>query len=577
MGGNRNIYVFNDTGSIVRSANELHENNTNITNADLAIQDETDANALRDAILKWTRGVDVKDSNGDGSTTDYRSQMGDPIHSQPIIVNYGTDDSAIFVATNQGMLHSFDTSTGEENFAIMPKTLLQNLHHFYKDTSSLEHKYGLDGDMILRTVGDNKYLYVGMRRGGRNYYVFDVTQKTSPTLKFKIEGGAGTLAKLGQTWSRPTITKVNMGGQVKNVMIVGGGYDDAQDDRAIRANDVVGNAVFMFDADTGSLLWHASNEDADLNLTNMTYSVPGRISVIDRDNDGFADHMYVADMGGQLFRLDIYNGNSGTNFIKGARIADFGGDTAETNRHFYYGPDVTEIALGDELYYGIALGSGWRASPLDTVVEDNFYMLKDSGVFNRDVNGNYTFMQTVYESGMYNATSHALNSSDEGERELASQDFANKAGWYLNLTTNGEKVLSSPLIIDYKVFFTTYVPAVSSTSACAPPTGNSRAYLVSMFNGNAVTDVNNDGEVNDADRSAELKQTGIAPETKILIEDIVSPVVCLGTECVSAVIDVDEDGNDEACTNAFECLAENIYGRFERIQRGSWHSETERE
>ena len=577
LGGNRNIYVFNDTGSIVRSANELHENNTNITNADLAIQDETDANALRDAILKWTRGVDVKDSNGDGSTTDYRSQMGDPIHSQPIIVNYGTDDSAIFVATNQGMLHSFDTSTGEENFAIMPKTLLQNLHHFYKDTSSLEHKYGLDCDMILRTVGDNKYLYVGMRRGGRNYYVFDVTQKTSPTLKFKIEGGAGTLAKLGQTWSRPTITKVNMGGQVKNVMIVGGGYDDAQDDRAIRANDVVGNAVFMFDADTGSLLWHASNEDADLNLTNMTYSVPGRISVIDRDNDGFADHMYVADMGGQLFRLDIYNGNSGTNFIKGARIADFGGDTAETNRHFYYGPDVTEIALGDELYYGIALGSGWRASPLDTVVEDNFYMLKDSGVFNRDVNGNYTFMQTVYESGMYNATSHALNSSDEGERELASQDFANKAGWYLNLTTNGEKVLSSPLIIDYKVFFTTYVPAVSSTSACAPPTGNSRAYLVSMFNGNAVTDVNNDGEVNDADRSAELKQTGIAPETKILIEDIVSPVVCLGTECASAVIDVDEDGNDEACTNAFECLAENIYGRFERIQRGSWHSETERE
>ena len=569
--------MFNDTGSIVRSANELHENNTNITNVDLAIQDETDADALRDAILKWTRGVDVKDSNGDGSTTDYRSQMGDPIHSQPIIVNYGVDDSAIFVATNQGMLHSFDTTTGEENFAIMPKILLQNLHHFYKDTSSLEHKYGLDGDMILRTVGESKYLYVGMRRGGRNYYVFDVTQKTSPTLKFKIEGGAGTLSKLGQTWSRPTITKVNMGGQVKNVMIVGGGYDDAQDDRTVRANDVVGNAVFMFDADTGSLLWHASNEDADLNLSTMTYSVPGRISVIDRDNDGFADHMYVADMGGQLFRLDIYNGESGTNFIKGARIADFGGDTVESNRKFYYGPDVTEIALGDELYYGIALGSGWRASPLDTVVEDNFYMLKDSGVFNRDSSENYTFMTTVYESDMYNATSHALNSSDESERELASQAFANKAGWYLNLTTNGEKVLSSPLIIDYKVFFTTYVPAVSSTSACAPPTGNSRAYLVSMFNGNAVTDVNNDGEVNDADRSAELKQTGIAPETKILIEDIVSPVVCLGTECVSAVIDVDEDGNDEACTNAFECLAENIYGRFERIQRGSWHSETERE
>ena len=577
LGANRNIYVFDGAGTIASSANALHEDNTSITNADLAIQGETDADDLRDAILKWARGVDVKDSNGDGSTSDYRTQMGDPIHSQPIIVNYGSNDSAIFVATNQGMLHSFDTSSGEENFAIMPKELLQNLHHFYKDTPTLEHEYGLDGDMILRTVDDKKYLYVGMRRGGRNYYVFDVTQKDSPKLKFKIEGGAGTLAKLGQTWSRPTITKVNMGGQVKNVMIIGGGYDDAQDDRSVRASDVMGNAVFMFDADTGSLLWHASNEDADLNLSNMTYSVPGRISVIDRDNDGFADHMYVSDTGGQLFRLDIYNGESGADFIKGERLADFGGDTEETNRRFYYGPDVTEVALGDELYYGIALGSGWRASPLDTVVEDNFYMLKDSGVFNRDTNGNYTYMSTVTESDMYNATSHALNSSDESERALASQTFANKAGWYLNLTINGEKVLSSPLIIDYKVFFTTYVPAESSTSACAPPTGNSRAYLVSMFNGNAVTDVNNDGEVNGEDRSADLKQTGIAPETKILIEDIVSPVVCLGTECVSAVIEVDEDGNDVDCVNAFECLAENIYGRFERIQRGSWHSETERE
>ena len=573
----RNLYVFDSTGAIVRSANELHERNESITESDLGIADETDAEALRDVLLKWARGVDVKDSDGDGSRSDFVSRMGDPIHSQPIIVNYGENDSAIFVATNHGMIHSFDTETGAENFAIMPRELLPNLDHFYKDLSSFNHKYGIDGDMVLRTVGSSTYFYVGMRRGGRNYYVFDVTQKTSPVLKYKIEGGAGALAKLGETWSRPTITKVKMGGSVKNVMIVGGGYDNAQDDRMVRASDGFGNAVFIFDADTGALLWHASNEGADLNIPSMQYSIPGRISVIDRDNDGLADHMYVSDTGGQLFRLDIYNGETGAEFIKGARLADFGGDTAESNRRFYYGPDVTEIALRDELYYGVAIGSGWRASPLDTVVEDNFYMLKDDGVFNRDTDGDYTFMPTVYESDMYNATSHALTSSVESEREIAAQDFANKSGWYLNLTTGGEKVLSSPLIIDYKVFFTTYVPSSSSTSACAPPTGNSRAYLVSMFNGNALTDLNINGILDNDDRSAELKQTGIAPETKILIENIISPVVCLGTECVSAVIEVDEDGNDKACASEFECLGQNIYGRFERIQRGSWHSETERE
>lgn len=37
LGGNWNIYVFNDMGSIVRSVNELYENNMNIMNVDFVI------------------------------------------------------------------------------------------------------------------------------------------------------------------------------------------------------------------------------------------------------------------------------------------------------------------------------------------------------------------------------------------------------------------------------------------------------------------------------------------------------------------------------------------------------------
>lgn len=577
LNANRNFYVFDSAGGIASSGNRLHEDNTSITVDDLGLATEPDPEVLRQTLLKWARGVDVKDVDGDGDITDVRFQMGDPIHSQPVIVNYSATDSAIFVATNHGVLHSIDAYTGEENFAVMPRELLPNVLDFYKDNSSFNHIYGLDGDMVLRESAGRTYLYLGMRRGGRNYYVFDVTAKTSPVLKFKIEGGSAGLEKLGQSWSRPTITKVNIGGSVKNVMIVGGGYDPEQDGRTVRAEDSIGNAVFMFDADTGALLWHASNADADLNLSNMNYSIPGRISVIDRDNDGLADHMYVADLGGQLFRLDIYNGKSGNEFIKGARLADFGGTTAENNRRFFYGPDVTEVALGDQIYYGVALGSGWRASPLDTVVNDRFYMLKDTGVFELDENGLYTLNTGVTESSLYDATGHLLSSSDPTQSGLEAAKFAEKEGWYLNLTTDGEKVLASPLIIDYKIFFTTYVPASSSTSACAPPTGNSRAYLVNMFNGNAVDDLNQNNMLDGEDRYAQLKQTGIAPETKILIEEIVEPVVCLGTECVSAVTKTDEDGNEEDCGSDFACLARNIYGKFERIQRGSWKTETERD
>ncbi|WP_137166392.1 PilC/PilY family type IV pilus protein [Salinimonas lutimaris] len=582
LGSTRAIYMADGNGTIMKNSNRIHEDNLAITALDLALPVSLDVLSVRESLLQWARGVDILDADGDGSTSDIRHQMGDPIHSQPILVNYSDTDSAILVATNQGYLHSFDGATGAENFAIIPRTLLSNLYTFFENNSTYTHTYGLDGHMVLREFDNKKYLYVGMRRGGRNYYVFDITNKTSPKQVFEINGGSTGVEKLGQTWSKPTITKIKIGGTTRNVMIVGGGYDDNNDTKTTRSDDSYGNAVYIFDADNGSLLWSASNTDADLNLPEMKYSIPGRVSVIDRDHDGLADHMYMADAGGQLFRMDIYNGKSGSDLIKGGRLADFGGSSEQDNRHFYYGPDVSEIALADEHYYAVALGSGWRAAPLDTNVQDRFYMLKDKGVFITDSDNEYTFMPTVTEADLYDVTSSDLTSADSSTRELAATAFAGKDGWFLNMTTGGEKILASPFIIDYKVLFTSYIPAASSQSACAPPSGGSRAYLVNLVNGNAVNDINNDsgpadGVITHEDRYADLRQSGIAPETRVLIEEISKPVVCLGTECAAAAITVKADGTQEDCLTSFACLAENIYGRFERVIHESWKTETERE
>ncbi|GAA0857992.1 pilus assembly protein PilY [Aliiglaciecola litoralis] len=574
----RNIYAFEGTGTIATESNRLHESNNSITEDDLGISTLPDSAALRTTILKWARGVDVRDDDGDGDSTDVRLMMGDPIHSQPIIVNYSDTESAILVATNHGVLHSFDPVTGSENFAVMPKEMLMNQYDLYRDGSTFNHIYGLDGDMVLRNTQSNKYLYVGMRRGGRNYYAFDITSKTSPALKFEIRGGSAGFEKLGQSWSRPTATKIRIGASTKDVLIFGGGYDEQQDDKELRSADSVGNAVFIVDADTGGLLWSASNSNADLVLSEMEYSIPARISVIDREGDGYADHMYVVDMGGQMFRLDIHNGNGVSELVTGGLMASFGGDAAIDNRRFFYGPDVSEINLGDQHFYAVALGSGFRAHPLNSEIQDHFYMVKDEGVFALDENNHYTLPVLPYTTDdLFNATAHTLTSADDTEREIATSEFAEKHGWYLELGAGGEKVLASPLIIDYQLFFTTYLPASANDSACAPPAGNSRAYLVNLVNANAVTDLNLDGDLQNEDRYAQLRQTGIAPETKILIEDIIKPVVCLGTECTSAVIDLDENGDPEPCGTAFECLAENIYGRFERVQKSSWKTEIERQ
>jgi type IV pilus assembly protein PilY1 len=574
----RNIYTFDDTpGPITTSGNNFNESNSTITVDDLGIQSRADRDILRTELIKWARGVDVLDDDGDGKTDDINLMMGDPIHSQPVIVNYSDTESSILVATNHGFLHSFDSETGEENFAIMPRELLGNIEQFYRDGSTFNHIYGLDGDMVYREVDGKKLLYVGMRRGGDNYYVFDITQKNNPKLEFKIDGGQGDFANLGQTWSRPIITKIDIGGTVRDVMIIGGGYDEEQDTKSIRSADIIGNSVYIVDANTGQLIWSAGKTNSSLNLPEMQYSIPARISVIDRNNDGLADHLYVADMGGQVFRLDVYNGNSTSELVKGKIIATLGGDSESQNRRFYYGPDVSEVTIGEEIYYALAIGSGFRAGPLNTTIEDSFFMIKDKGVFERDELGHYTYPSMPYTaSNLYDATNHLLTSADNTTRDLATSTFANQAGWYIRLTSGGEKVLSSPLILDYKVFFTTYLPASASDSLCAPPSGNSRAYLVNLFNGNSVTDLNQNGEQESNDRFADIAQTGIAPDTKILISKITNPVVCLGAECVSAAILTDEDGNAQACGSDFECLAQNIYGRFERVRKETWKTEIER-
>jgi type IV pilus assembly protein PilY1 len=152
----------------------------------------------------------------------------------------------LYVATNEGYLHAINTADGSEVFSFMPQELLSNLPTLYDDASGSK-VYGVDGPigvwfndknktgLLFDTSGnldsdEHVYLYVGMRRGGNNYYALDVTDRSNPKLKWIINGGSGDFAELGETWSKPIVTKVKLNGTSKDVLIFGGGYDPGHDD-----------------------------------------------------------------------------------------------------------------------------------------------------------------------------------------------------------------------------------------------------------------------------------------------------------------------------------------------------------
>lgn len=426
---------------LTSTSHALSSSNTAVTKAmlgDSAMTDTYKAN-----LLSWARGTDP-------TTNTARLQIADVLHNAPKVVAYISDEDlervaagtnqdsmVLFYGTNEGHIGALDPKTGNELFAFIPKEILPNLKAYYDDPKGSQNKkYGIDGQFGLKvTYGaintttklrpvSEVLLYAGMGRGGRNYYALDVSPTTSgapstiqPKLKWTIKGGTVGTAyqRLGQTWSTPKVSKIKWNGVTKDVLIFTGGYDVNQDDDTPNTpnNDTYGNALYIADASTGERLWMAgppptSGETAAANLqiSDMTNSMPADPTLVDISGDGLIDTIFTADTRGQIFRFDINNTNTtASNFAKGGRIAQFGGSTAQNNRRFYNQPDIALIKeRGGKSYYTIAIGSGYRGHPLNEDTIDRFYVVRDPNIYSAP-----TTYTTVTESNLIDVSSVELN------------------------------------------------------------------------------------------------------------------------------------------------------------------------
>jgi type IV pilus assembly protein PilY1 len=556
----RNVYTYTgsaDPGNVDLTAaeNALNENNTNITRAMLSLPSSTSDTDFQE-YLTWARGVDIRDSSGNTP----RKEMGDPLHSKPVLVTYGgteaSPDLTLFAMTNEGFFHAIKASDGTETFAFMPPELLKNIPTLADNIAGTK-VYGLDGPLavdvkdvngngqIESADGDYVYAYFGMRRGGQNYYALNVTDRSKPKLMWEIKGGTGDFAELGQTWSKPIHTYVKLGGQEKKVLIFAGGYDTNRDDAPTRDDtgytDTMGRALYIVNASDGTVLWSGGPSATGFTkqFTDMKYSIPSDVTAIDINLDGLVDQIFVGDTGGQLWRFDMNNSAStNTDLVTGGVIADLDAPNATdaaNNRHFYYAPDVS---LGRDssgkLAYAIAIGSGWRAHPLDTVVQDRFYVLKNPNVMGpaRDASNDPVYTK-ITESNLYDATDNLVGQ----ENAQAISDLNSAVGWYIKLENTGEKALAKSATINGTVLFTTYDPnnSGSTSGGCTPNVGTGRIYFVNVWDATPV--IEQDGSLDaltKADRVKVLASTGIPPSPKTLyLPD--GPAIVVGKETINGV------------------------------------------
>lgn len=537
----RTIFTYTGTTApnntpLNTTANVFSTKNTSLNKAIFGL-DSTVTDAQFQTFLKWGTGIDVNDEDQDTLTTDVRPFLGDPLHSRPILINYNDTTNIVYYSTNDGYLHAVDADTGKEVFSFIPKELLPNLYNHYLDNSG-QKIYGLDGswialrhdeneDGLISSTGDYIYLYGGMRMGGNNYYALDVTNvsttSASPKLKWMINPNSNAAyTDLGQTWSEPVITKMKINGVTKLVLVFAGGYDPAYESTSYDSSiDSLGKQLYIVDAETGQLIWWASNtsSSATTKVAGMNYSIPSKPTVIDLNNDTLADVIYIGDLGGQVIKFNINNENKGASSLAtGKVIARLGRSDATvsgiSNRRKIYEPiTVTRVKRNNEKYMAVVVGTGSRSRPLNKEIYDALVVFKDKEDYYNVTPQPIT--TPLKMADMYDITT-VFN------KDTLNTNVTKSVGFKLMMKESngvfvGEKILSEQVVYDNKILFSSYVPDAYSTR-CFPIEGYSRSYQISLFDGSPTDsdNIKDQSNLKQEDRYSTNTLPGIAAGSKII-------------------------------------------------------------
>lgn len=486
--------------------------------------------------VRWAQGYDAYNREGDANTDNTNNPrswiLGDILHSQPLVLNYGATggvytvdnpDLRLIVGSNSGFVHMFKSLDGAESWAFFPKELAPILPLRRRNAVSSEHVYGMDLTPVAYTLdanadgtikaadGDKAWAYFGMRRGGSSYYALNVTTPDSPSYMWRIGPDMSGFGEMGQTWSEPVVARIpgykDANGIPKPVLIFGAGYDTNKDASGVGTADAQGRGVFIVDAETGALVWSvtpAANNANNMSEAGLLHSVPGDVSVLDSNGDQLADRIYFGDTGGNLWRIDLPGNTLPTSsqdtwFI--SKLGDFNGGTTQSDRRFFNAPDVVRVRFDGEAVDAVVIGSGDRTNPNATDVDNSLYVVRDKGTvpYNTDVPTtsecsdpdffDFRCGQPYSETDLFNITDNVLTNGTDTEKAAAKEALKLANGWRLDLANAGEKSLAKTLTINGRIFATTFTPSnlLNDINVCEPQAGTGLLYVIDLYEGDRST------------------------------------------------------------------------------------------
>lgn len=500
----RTIYTFKGGARVAFDT-------SNIAFTDLGVAND----AQRDTVVNFIRGANGYDPN---------YKLGDVFHFNPVVVGKPIqwktyfdssykefyDDNvnrteAIYIGTNDGMIHCINASTGQELWGFVMPSHLTKIKNLTPVVSSIDrpefYRYYVDGKAIAKDVKDangdwHTVLIFGMGVGGKSYAALDVTDPEDPEFLWEF-----TSPLMAYTEARPVIADFNDGNTTFTGVALAGGYNFTEvpvtetvdptclEGKSLYLLKVFGNSTsgqvvkrWIYGATTADSVASGVYTHTNVNFQTAITASP---ALLDANNDGITDYMYVVqtgdyrtgEAGGSIWKINT--GGSPLGWVP-TKIFQ-----AENSQTMFLAP-----TLGYDASYNlwIFIGTGRRSQLTHTDSSSNFDNL--TGQFIAFVD-NGAISSPLDIGDLKEITSLFTDTPDTDDYSF---NLTSYSGFWFTYTNQDHEVFyePTPIFINNTIYFNTFAPVsieeVVTENSCteARVTGTHYIYRFKVNNSNGV-------------------------------------------------------------------------------------------
>jgi type IV pilus assembly protein PilY1 len=423
-----------------------------------------------------------------------------------------TRTAAAFVGANDGMLHAFNAANGNELFAYIPSWMGPKLSALTVSTYAVNHQSYVDAPPVVAeaevgsagTKADWKTVLVsGTGAGGRGVFALDVTDPTAfSAAKVLWEFTQTDDADMGNVVGRPRILKFRTSAAAattptyKWFAAVGSGVNNGSGTPALFLLDLAKPVGTAWTSGT-NYFKISFPVDSTLAATRAT-GLQNFSPVV--GPSGEVTQLFAGDLHGSLWKLDFrpygtadWNMSKLSAFNRGTTASPLpyplfiAKDALGNVQPITGAPAVVRNPLNAGFYVAFGTGRFLETGDRSTVTAQAFYTVFDNQSIVAD---NSTRASVINGRGRLIAgtLTAATGVGDVPAfvwgRPLTDGDTTQRAGFYFDLTTTGERQISGSTLVGNTLIFGSLIPgAAGDASACGVSGGGGFEYRINIDSG----------------------------------------------------------------------------------------------